>query len=158
MTVHEARSSLIVASLCLAGAAFIFFMVAPVLGYPLRFSQAMTLLQIVLPVLLGYLGAASQFVFQKNAPSPQDQPAPPHTALLIRGPIALFVVITVVAIAAFGYSNRVSAAPEEGMSVDQLSNALTLSMGLLAVTSNAAIAYFFAVEKKAAARRTPAKT
>lgn len=56
MSVYQARKWLIVASLTMAAASFSFFMLAPVFGYPLRYSQAQLVLQIVLPVFLGYLG------------------------------------------------------------------------------------------------------
>jgi uncharacterized membrane protein YidH (DUF202 family) len=150
MSVYHARRWLIGASLIAAGSAFCFFMLAPVLGYPLRHSQAQSVLQIVLPVFLGYLGAATQFVFQKT-PSPEDAfTISPTMSLLVRGPIALFLGMIAVAIFAFGYSNRLSAPPgEEGMSVDQLSTAVTAATGLLAVTTNVVVAYLFAVEKKA---------
>ena len=67
MTVFEARRWIIVASLVIAGAAFSFFVIAPVLGYPLRFSQAMSILQIVFPVFLGYLACFAVPLFIQNA-------------------------------------------------------------------------------------------
>jgi hypothetical protein len=148
MSMYQARKWLIVASLAMAALAFGFFILAPVLGYPLRYSQAQSLLQIVLPVSLGYLGAATQFVFQKEPPPEEGVSPPPMMELLIKGPIAVFGLMMVVAIVAFGYSNRVAAPPGEGMNVEQLSAIVTAAMGLLAVTTNLIVSYLFAIEKK----------
>jgi hypothetical protein len=148
VTIYQARRWLIITSLTLAAMAFCFFMLAPVLGYPLRYSQAQGVLQIVLPVFLGYLGAATQFVFQRAPVQHDTITAPPMMELLIKGPIAVFALMIVAAVIAFGYSNRMAAAPGEGMSVEQLSASVTAAMGLLAVTTNAIIAYLFAIERK----------
>lgn len=156
MTVFEARRWIIVASLVIAGAVFSFFVIAPVLGYPLRFSQAVSILQIVFPVFLGYLGAATQFVFQKSPPTDDTIQARPLMGLLIHGPIGLFVLIMVVVTSVFGYSNRASAVPGDGIGVDQLRMLITAALGSLAVTTNVVVAYLFAVQSKAE-RNTPKK-
>jgi hypothetical protein len=149
MTLYQARKWLIVASLAMTVVAFCFFMVAPVLGYPLRYSQAQTVLQIVLPVFLGYLGAATQFVFQKSPAPDEVVAARPLMGLLVKGPIAVSALMIVAVVVAFGYSNRAAATPGEGLAVEQLSAAVTAAMGLLAATTNSIVAYLFAVEKKA---------
>jgi hypothetical protein len=156
MTVFEARRWIIVASLVIAGAAFSFFVIAPVLGYPLRFSQAVSILQIVFPVFLGYLGAATQFVFQKSPPPEDTIQTRPLMGLLIHGPIGLFVLIMVVVTSVFGYSNRASAGPGDGIGVDQLRTLITAALGLLAVTTNVVVAYLFSVQGKAE-RKPPKK-
>jgi O-antigen/teichoic acid export membrane protein len=153
MSLFGARRWLVGASLVLAGAAFCFFVLAPVLGYPLRYSQAQSLLRVVLPVFLGYLGAATQFAFQKKHEQ-TDPPASPMLPLLVIGPIALFVVMMVVGIVAFGYSNRAQAPPGDGMSAEQLGNAVSGAMGLLAVTTNVIVAYLFRAERKSERTKT----
>jgi hypothetical protein len=118
----------------------------PVLGYPLRYSQAQTLLEIIFPVFLGYLGAATQFVFQRT-PSPDGRiAARPMMGLLVRGPIFLFCTAVIAAAAAFGYSNRAAAAPGVGMSMEVLTGTITAALGLLAVTTNVVVAYLLSVE------------
>jgi len=156
MSVYEARKWLIIASLAMAALSFCFFILAPVFGYPLRYSQAQSVLQIVLPVFLGYLGAASQFAFQKSPPA-DTAVAGPLTGLLVKGPIAVFALMMVVLVVAFGYSNRPTASPGDGMSAELLSTGVTVAIGLLAVTTNVIIAYLFAAEKKPAkAEKKPA--
>ena len=156
MTVYEARRWIIVASLLIAGAVFCFFVVAPALGYPLRFSEALSIVQIVFPVFVGYLGAASQFVFQKSPPPDDATAARPLMALLLYGPLSLFLLVIVLATLVFGYSNRASAAPGDGMSLEQLRVSVTAAMGLLAVTTSVVVGYLFAVESKSA-RKSPKK-
>jgi hypothetical protein len=149
MTLYQARRWLIVASLAMAGSAFCFFMLAPVLGYPLRYSQAQSVLQIVLPVFVGYLGAATQFVFRRSLQSDDGVAARPLMGLLIKGPIGVSALMMIAVMIAFGYSNRMAASPGEGLAVEQLSTGITAAMGLLAVTTNTIVAYLFVAEKKA---------
>jgi hypothetical protein len=67
----------------------------------------------------------------------------PFLSLLAKGPVILFGIATSCAIIAFGYTNRVSAAPGTGMSVDALSLTITACLGLLTVTTNAIVAFLF---------------
>lgn len=148
MTVFQARKWLIIASLGVATTSFAFFILAPVFGFPLRFSQAITILQIIFPVFLGYLGAATQFVFQRTSTAASAVKARPMMELLVKGPVIVFCIMVTVAIIAFGYSNRASAAMGEGMSVDFLAGVVTAALGLLAVTTNVIVAYLFSVEEQ----------
>jgi hypothetical protein len=147
MDVFKARKWLITSSLVITGANFLFFIVAPALGYPIRFDQSVSLMKIVLPVFLGYLGSATQFVF-----TPAKTPLITHLQfldLIVRGPVIVFGVATLMAIVTFGYSNRLTAPAGSGMSVGVLSSIITASLGLLAVTTNVVVSYLFAVEERA---------
>jgi hypothetical protein len=149
MSVYQARKWLVVASLGVAAASFTFFILAPVFGYPLRYSQSQTILQIIFPVFLGYLGAATQFAFQKAPPAVRTITARPMMELLVKGPVIVFCIMVIVSVIAFGYSNRASSLPGEGMSVDVLATTVTAALGLLAVTTNAIVSYLFSVEERA---------
>lgn len=148
MTVYQARKWLVVASLAVAGSSFVFFILAPVFGYPLRYSQSFTILQIIFPVFVGYLGAATQFVFQKIPPASGAITARPMLELMVKGPVMIFCIMVLSTVVAFGYSNRLSAPPGDGMSVDLLSSTVTVALGLLAVTTNVTVAYLFSVERQ----------
>ena len=65
---------------------------------------------------------------------------------MVRGPVAVFLIIVVATILAFGITNGADAELGEGMSVSLLSAVVTASLALLAVTTNAAVAYLFAVQ------------
>jgi hypothetical protein len=64
---NDARKWLVLASLSMTAVLFVFFIIAPAFGFPLTFGQARGLLEIILPVFLGYLGSASHFVFSQRS-------------------------------------------------------------------------------------------
>ena len=103
-------------------------------------------MKIVIPLFLGYLGSAAQFVFAPK--KAQVAPVLEYLGILTYGPIMVFSLGLTSVLFAFGYSNRIDAPPATGMSVDDLSNILTAALGLLAVTTNVLVSYLFAVEGK----------
>lgn len=152
MTINSARKWLILGSLVVTAAHFIFFLVAPAIGFPLEYEHAIRLLQISTPVFFGYLGSASRFVFNANQ---QSETAHLHVknplmGLLIRGPFIIFGLVSVTCLFAFGFSNSTHAAPGTGMDVDTLATIITTVLGLLAVTTNVAVSALFAVGPSAA--------
>jgi hypothetical protein len=147
MNIDEARRFIIVASLFATGANFVFFVIAPAVGYPLTWRDVPRIFEIILPVFLGYLGSATHFLFRARHGSKDVQLKDPGgiLGLLIRGPFAIFGVCTVALLAAFGYVNRSGAPDGSGMSVDELSHFFTALLGLLAVTTNAVVGYLFSL-------------
>ncbi len=102
--------------------------------------------RIGLPVFLGYLGSAASFVFRFG--SDADAAAFRHSAsslagLLIVGPIVIFTISIFAIIVAFGITNRPSASPGSGISLDQLTAGMSIILGLLVVTTNVAVSYLF---------------
>jgi len=153
MTVHVARKWLIYASLATTAAAFIFFLMAPVLGFPLTFDQAIRLLEILLPVFLGYLGTATHFILREPETQARGSIASRGRGelltLLVRGPVIVFALATIAAIVAFGMSNSESAEPGSGMSVDTLAVILTAVLGVLTVSTNLLVASLFPSKERA---------
>jgi hypothetical protein len=139
----EARRWLVFATMILTGGLLTFFLVCPAIGYPLEFSQSTRILEIVLPVFLGYLGTASLFFFRSQAASELKVSPAAENLLgpLVKGPIIVFVFATIALLAAFGVSNLAEGG--SGMSVDALAAGITAILGLLAVTTNVIIAYLF---------------
>jgi hypothetical protein len=86
VTTDHARSWLIVSSLTITGTQMIFLLVAPALQFPLEYPKNLYLLQIVTPVFLGYLGAATHFVFK--TPSPAAATNNQFLGMLVVGPLA----------------------------------------------------------------------
>jgi hypothetical protein len=128
-----------------------FFVVAPALDYPLTWEQGTRIVEIVIPVFLGYLGSATHFLFQEK--KRRDVRIPDVSDIgyvLIRGPVVVFVLISSSALFAFGYSNRSGAQGGSGMSVDTLAWAITSALGILAVTTSVATSYLFALERRGA--------
>ncbi len=155
MVADDARKWLLTASLAMTAGVFLFFLVAPAAGYPLTFAQARGFLEIIVPVFLGYLGSGSHFIFSNRSrrPSPKLDASGELVALMIRGPVIVFAVISIGAIAVFGFSNRIQAPIGSGMSIDMLAGFLSAALGLLAVTTNVAISYLFATGDKSAKAR-----
>ena len=147
MTVDTARKWLITSSLAITGAQMVFLLVAPVAGFPISYPRNLDLLQIVSPVFLGYLGSASHFIFQSPVPAVPVQNQ--FLGLLVKGPLAIYVLAAGGSLGAFGYANRIMAAPGTGMSVESLGTALSLSLGVLAVTTGSISSYLFAVPTSA---------
>ena len=146
MTVEGARKWLVVSSLSVTGLIFVFFLFAPAIGFPVIFSQSLGILEVVLPVFLGYLVSAATFVFRSNTVPDElvfRRDASSLVGLLIRGPLVVFAAALVALIAAFGVTNSPSASPGSGMSVDQLTAGISVILGLLAVTTNVAVSYLF---------------
>jgi hypothetical protein len=145
MTTDGARAWLITASLAATGAAFVFFLAAPAIGYPLTWEQSIRLFEIVLPVFVGYLGAAVHFVFKIPRDTNQPQlPVSPLFGLLVRGPFILFVFACITSLWVFGFSNRAEAPPGQGMNVDTLAWAFSAALSLLAVTTTVVVTSLFA--------------
>jgi len=142
MTVDESRTWLITSSLVITAAQMVFLITAPVVGFPLQYPKNLDLLQIVTPVFLGYLGAAAHFIFRNPVPEVSVQNR--YLGLLVRGPLAIYVIVTGSALAAFGYANRADAAAGTGISVPNLATILSLSLGLLAATTSVINSYLFA--------------
>lgn len=145
MSIESARTWLVKASLTFTAATFVFFFIAPALNYPLRYDQSFRLLQVVFPVFAAYLGSATYYLFNQSAEG-HEAVLPGNSkllGLLVKGPLIVFAIAMIAAIVAFGSSNRFGAV-DEGMSVDTLSLALSLALGLLTVTTNAIAAYIFA--------------
>ena len=120
----------------------VFLVVAPAIDYPLIYPKNLDILQIVSPVFLGYLGSASHFIFR-----PATEPIPVQNqflGLLVKGPILIYLLVVVAAFGAFGYANRASVTPQQGgMSADNLATALSLALGVLAVTTGVITSYLF---------------
>jgi hypothetical protein len=143
MTVDEARKWLISSSLIITGGQMIFLIVGPAFGFPLAWPKNLDLLQIVSPVFLGYLGSAAHFIFM--TPPPNVPVNNQFLGLMLKGPLAIYALVVICALAAFGYSNRVGATLGNNMSVDNLTNTLSVALGLLAVTTGVISSYLFAV-------------
>jgi Na+/citrate or Na+/malate symporter len=144
LTPNSARRWLLVTTLCFTLAVLLFFMLAPAFGYPLEFSQSLHLLEIVLPVFLGYLGYGALYVFRPRSSHSESSVEPEASDLMpimIVGPLLVFAIAAIALIVAFGIMN--SRDTGGGMSVEQLSGALSTILGLLNATTNVAVAFLF---------------
>lgn len=159
MTADTARLWLISMSLGITGLVFVFFLVAPVTGYPLEWANSLRALEIVVPVFLGYLGTSAQFVFRNLAGAANHGISPRASnrflGLLTIGPVVVFLIAVSALVVAFGVSNRPTAPPNSGMNVDQFAAGITAALGLLTVTTNVAVSYLFSLDGKPVAVGAP---
>jgi hypothetical protein len=152
MTLEQARGWLIRTSLVISFIILLFVIVGPgALGFPLdaERGQDTRILQIILPVFVGYLAAASHFVFSdRGQESATDERTLSGNALtLVKWPVLAWGILTVAMLGAFWYSNRAGGPPGAGWSVDKLAAYLTIGLSLLTATTNIAVNYLFAKGK-----------
>ena len=147
MTVDAARRFIILTSLTATGVVFVFFLAAKPLGFPLDWDESQRIVEILLPVFLGYLGTATHFLFHNPKTDVELQLGAKGSllGLLIKGPIIIFAVASIAILFAFGYSNRHGAPQDSGMSVDQLAWSFTAALGILAASSSVAVSYLFSL-------------
>jgi hypothetical protein len=150
LTVDKARGFLISSSLFITGCQIIFLIVAPAFDYPLIYPKNINILQIVTPVFLGYLGAATHFIFR--IPPPQVVVDVEFLPALVIGPVVVYILAFIAAFWAFGYSNRSGAPVPGGMSVDNLATLLSIILSVLAATTGVMISYLFAVHQNSPQR------
>jgi hypothetical protein len=143
MTAKAARLWLVNVSLVVIGAEFVFFLLGPLLGYPLTFAQSLRLLEIITPTFFGYLGSAAHFLFKSDPLAKMRPGSSGLLGVLVRGPVILFVLITGVTLVAFGVSNRVTASAGSGMDIDTLALCFASALSLLAVTTTVLVGYLF---------------
>lgn len=122
----------------------VFFIVAPYIGFPMEAHNAFRLLEIVLPVFLLYLGGAAIIFFRKKITYDlMSDSTRVLLSLMSRGPMAAFLLITFSSIAMYWYSNSELVPIGNGISIDTLAGIISISLGLLVVSSNAVVMYLF---------------
>ncbi len=144
---QQERIWIVYASLGILAAAFAFFIVAPaVLGFPLdgNAGEVTRVLQIVVPVFLAYLSAATAFLF---SPPQQDVALAAERQKLLRvltrGPVFVAGGGIVLVTGVFWFSNRSGGDVATGMSLDSYCWFLTALVGLLAATTGITVGSIF---------------
>jgi len=151
MTPEQARTWIIKYTIVLYVAFSIFFLLAPAVGYPLSYPDSINILKILLPMLLGYIGAAAHFILR---PVLQDDDELPESrkrmlSIIVRWPLIGFLLIMVAILFAFWQSNKGQNFTGEGMTPNTLSLIVSIICGLLAATTGAASSYLFQAERTA---------
>jgi hypothetical protein len=141
MTIGQLRKLLIFSVLGLTGVTVLFFILAPLCGYPLEPDQGWGIAQISIPVFAGYLGTATQFAAGQNSQS--DLEVRPMLSVLIVGPLAIYLIGGVAILLAFWMTNRPGAPIGDGISTQLLSTILTSLLGIVTVTANIAVVQLF---------------
>jgi hypothetical protein len=148
ISTDEARYWLVKLSLIISGCFLGFMVLAPAFRFPLTWAQAQQLIQVVIPVFVGYLGAATAFVVGHTRPRAIQISNLRLMRLLVKGPVLVFSIGMAAALIAFGVSNSRFAPIGSGMSVEQLGWVVSSLLGLLTVTTNALIVRLFGAEER----------
>lgn len=97
-------------------------------------------------LLVGYIGAASQFIFKPALRSvPVRKLNAPLFSLLVQGPIYVFAIAVVSLVLAFWFSNRTGAGIEigKGMAKETFGLGLSAALAMLAGSTGAIVRYLF---------------
>jgi hypothetical protein len=145
MTPSEARTWIIKASLVSFGCVFVFFVVAPAIGYPLRYSDAINVMKILIPIFSSYLGAAASYVISGSS-NTDDETSIAILRLLVVWPIILFAICMIAILVAFPISQN-GEFSGNGMTPNTLSLLVSLLSAVLATTTGAINSYLFVIKK-----------
>lgn len=148
--VARIRLNIALLNLAVTGLTFAFFLLAPLLGFPVRFGDALGLAQIAAPVFLGYLGFAGAFATRltpdKNPPIDAERLG--LLSALAYGVTLTYVLLVATACAAFWISNRRHDTLDGmGMDLDTFRTALTLALGVFTAISNHLMTRLFPAER-----------
>ena len=142
MTVAQARQWLTIASLAATCTLFVFLVLAPGNFYSLDPSDAPRLMQIILPVFLGYLGAIAQYVIGAGHDPNVSLRGGFVAELMVKGPVVIFVLGMSAILLAFQLDQRPGG---RGLwTVDQLALYVTGALSVLTVSTNVIISHLFA--------------
>lgn len=145
---QSARVAIVAYSLGITGTLIVFLLLAQPLGMRFDFGKEenLRLIDVILPTFLGYLGAASHFIFNADRGREIGDQNNSMLKLLVHGPFVIFIVT----VSALFYAHYASHRP---LSIDEpridsldfatLSRYLSISLGLLAATVGVVSGYLF---------------
>jgi|GEM_PF-3599619 len=140
------RVTIIVIALGFSLGFIVFFLVAPLRGYPLRVNEAQELLNLVLPTFSGYLATCAAFVFRK--PDATDVEISPLTMFLLLATAVVFISLIVILFWVFYYASKLHA-PQIPMDYATLKGFFLTILSIMTAVYALAIAYLFHTGKSA---------
>jgi hypothetical protein len=152
---QSARMAIVCYSLAITGSLLIFLILAQPLGIRFDYGQEqnLRLIDVVLPTFVGYLGAASHFIFNANRGREVDEQNAPMLRVLIHGPFVIFIIAVAGLFFAHYASHRpldVSEPRIDRMDFAALSRYLSICLALLAGTVSILSSYLFGPPPKSA--------
>lgn len=146
---ERARLWIVQVSLGIVAIYVTFFAVSPFIGFPLETHHATRMIQLLFPVFFGYIGSAYRRLVRRQSLSfvkSESNLSLSMLRLLVRGPIFVFITISISGLAVYLFSNRINALPGEGMTTDQLFLLFSVALCVLTVSTNFIISYLFDME------------
>ena len=145
MDLDTARKTIIAFSFAALTLIFVFFVFAPIAGYPLEYADSWRFYTMFAPLFIGYLVNGVAYLFT-DTPVPNVRPgAESLLPYLVWGTIVVFTVASISALVAFGLSHRAAAPPGEGMSLDTLALWLSGALAILTAILGLIVSNIFAV-------------
>ena len=122
-----------------------FFLIAPILGYPLHFPKdSMLIIQQFAPVFVGYMALGTKF-FTEGDVAERDDPRLVHLRKLLMYSFSIYCVLMISVTAVFGLSNSRFASPGSGLSVEDFTLITSLVTAFLSATIGSIVSYSFKV-------------
>jgi hypothetical protein len=142
LTVSGARLVIVFFSLAITGILLCLFVLSPLLGIPFNpgRNEHFRLVEIVLPVFLGYLGNASHFIFRSHRmvePQVLDERI---LAMLVYGPFIIYIFFNTSLFLSFYLCNQPDGS---GMPIDELTRWFSIALGVLTGTISIINSYVF---------------
>lgn len=142
-SLRTARVTVIVLSLGLTVSFIVFFLIAPLVGYPLSITEAQELMNVVVPVFSGYLATAAACVFRK--PDTTEPELSPLTMFMLLATAAAFIVLSVVLFWVFAHASKIPS-PGVAMTYAMLKGYFLTILSIMTAVYALAIAYLFHAE------------
>ena len=136
----SARVIVISLSLGLTVAFIVFFLIAPIRGYPLRVNEAQELMNIVIPTFSGYLATAAALIFRRPDDAAVD--LSPLTTFMLISTAVVFVTLNVVLFWVFYFASKLQA-PYTPMDYPTLKTVFLTILSIMTAVYALAIAYLF---------------
>lgn len=145
---QSARLAVVLYSLGITGTLIIFLILAQPLGMRFDYGQEqnLRLIDVILPTFVGYLGAASHFIFNSNRGREVEPENGAMLRLLVHGPFLIFIL----AVSSLFFAHYIShrPLPDDAPRIDEmdfatLSRYLSICLALLAGTVSVISSYLF---------------
>jgi hypothetical protein len=143
---QTARVAIVLYSLFITGGLLVFLLLAGPFGMRFENEENLRLFDVVLPTFLGYLGAASHFLFNANRGREVVPQNVGMLRILVHAPFLIFIV----SVAAMFYAHYYTHLPlgpndprVEPFTFNQLSRSLSVSLAVLAATIGIISSYLF---------------
>jgi hypothetical protein len=157
---QSARLAIVIYSLAITGSLIVFLLLAQPLGIRFDFGQEqnLRLIDIIIPTFLGYVGAASNFLFNAGKGREVDEGNAQLLKILVHGPFLIFIAAVAALFYSYHVSHRPLAANEARVDVldfNALSRYLSVCLGLLAASVTVISNYLFGTDARAVATTKP---
>lgn len=149
MSYSESRMFLVKSSLGMITFYGLFLILCPISRYPLFFEQSFQIIQIIIPLFLGYLSTAVVFITQEDRDDSSN--ISELLLVLVKWPFKVVFLLLLALFFSFGYANWPSNTPPSGalnFGFELLSSMVSFLLGIHTAITSALVAYMFKIEQE----------